>query len=120
MRLHICAGIEPDGTRCSNPTSAARCPRHADFTTLFKRQGSTSRLYQTRAWQRLRKSIVDDWVREHGHVCPGYRVEAHESRDLVVDHALALRRGGAALDRANLRVLCRRCNSRKSLRADRA
>jgi hypothetical protein len=52
-------------------------------------------------------------VGQHGYVCPGDGPEhpAHPTRDLTLDHVLALINGGAPFDPANTRVLCRSRNS---------
>lgn len=52
-------------------------------------------------------------VGQYGYVCPGDGVEhpAHPTRDLTLDHVLALIDGGAPFDPANTRVLCRSRNS---------
>lgn len=73
-------------------------------------------MYASRAWRRLREQVIAEWVSQHGWVCPGWRVPAHAARSFAVDHVVPLVAGGAGMDRANLRVLCGRCNSRKSLK----
>jgi len=52
-------------------------------------------------------------VGRYGYVCPGDGPEhpAHPTRDLTLDHVLALIDGGAPFDPANTRVLCRSRNS---------
>ncbi len=68
--------------------------------------------YDSPAWRRLRARTLARHVRSVGWQCPGIGDrEAHESRDLSVDHIHALALGGSLLDPANLRVLCRSCNS---------
>lgn len=73
---------------------------------------------RTSDFGRLRRAIIEDHLWTTGPVCPGVDRAAHEvpSSELVVDHIVPLARGGAALDPANLRVLCRDCNVRKSAR----
>lgn len=57
-------------------------------------------------------------VGEHGYVCPGDGPEhpAHPTRDLTLDHVVALIDGGAPFDPANTRVLCRSRNSANGAR----
>lgn len=75
-------------------------------------------VYDSPAWRRLRARLLMTHVRRHGWTCPGMDGhEPHESRDLTVDHILGLARGGAPLDVANLRVLCRSANSAAQWRA---
>jgi len=53
-----------------------------------------------------------------GYACPGDGAEhpAHPTRDLTLDHVLALIDGGAPFDPANTRVLCRSRNSANGVR----
>ncbi len=69
-----------------------------------------------RAWVRLRAIVLAHWVAANGPVCPGFMRSAHAvpTADLTVDHRAPTSRGGSLLDRANLAVLCRSCNSRKN------
>lgn len=62
--------------------------------------------------EREARAAVDRWVVENGWWCPGWRVEAHPSRDLTADHPLAVVNGGPMVG-GRLAVLCRRCNGRK-------
>jgi 5-methylcytosine-specific restriction endonuclease McrA len=57
-------------------------------------------------------------VGQHGYVCPGDGPEhpAHPTRDLTLDHVVALIEGGAPFDPANTRVLCRSRNSANGAR----
>jgi len=57
----------------------------------------------------------DDWVAEHGPVCPGYGNQAmHWSSDLTADHAVPVAAGGA--ENGALVVRCRSCNSDRGSR----
>jgi 5-methylcytosine-specific restriction endonuclease McrA len=69
-------------------------------------------------WTRLSKRTIARHVGQYGYVCPGDGADhpAHPTRDLTVDHVLALAAGGAAFDTANLRVLCRSLNSANGAR----
>jgi 5-methylcytosine-specific restriction protein A len=49
---------------------------------------------------------------QHGDWCQGYRVPAHLSSDLTVDHIVPKAAGGKA-ELSNMSVLCRGCNARK-------
>ena len=62
---------------------------------------------------RLSKRMIARHVGQYGYVCPGDGVEhpAHPTRDLTLDHVLALIDGGAPFDPANTRVMCRSRNS---------
>ena len=57
-------------------------------------------------------------VGQYGYVCPGDGPEhpAHPTRDLTLDHVVALIDGGAPFDPANTRVLCRSRNSANGAR----
>lgn len=56
--------------------------------------------------------VVALWVQRYGAVCPGYGRETHRVRieDLTADHVVPIAEGGGD-EPANLRVLCRSCNS---------
>jgi hypothetical protein len=57
-------------------------------------------------------------VGQYGYVCTGDGPEhpPHSTRDLTLDHVLALIDGGAPFDPANTRVLCRSRNSANGAR----
>lgn len=98
-----CEALYRRGVVTSRPGS--RCAVHA-------RQSNRSRhnpLYSTREWQRLSARLIAAHVGAFGRVCPGDGPDhrAHPSGSLTVDHVIPLSAGGAALDLANLRVLCR-------------
>ena len=119
-RSTVCRGKEPDGSLCSNPTTdpSKMCERHRGdgFGAKFRRRPSAPHpVYHTTRWRKLRKVVVKEWVMDNGWLCPGWRKPRHAARPLTVDHIVPLVGGGAPYDRANLRVLCRPCNSRKSL-----
>lgn len=67
--------------------------------------------YRTPEWTRLRVAVLA----RDSHRCatPGCTHRASH-----VDHIVAIKRGGGALDPANLRSLCHRCHSRKTAATD--
>lgn len=77
----------------------------------IKRGSSTKRGYGSQ-WKMIREGVLNAYKSLHGDVCPGYKVESHESTDLTVDHITPKAYGGTD-DVNNLQVLCRACNSRK-------
>lgn len=116
MRTSICGRRLHDGSRCPALTTGGRyCDTHQPFAARF-RQGTRPPVRDLRAWRRVRAALLEAWVAEHGWVCPGHGRPTHPSRDLTADHRVPLVQGGAPLDPANLAVLCRACNSRKSMR----
>ena len=116
MPSRICAGRDGDGRRCANPTQGRYCPEHADaFGAMFGPRTAHHGVYASRRWRRLRREVIDAWVRAHGWTCPGWRRAAHPASRLQVDHVIALVAGGAAFERGNLRPLCPGCNARESL-----
>lgn len=74
-----------------------------------KERDRSRRRRRTPAERYRRQSVVEDWVAQHGWICPGYECEPHESHDLTADHVQPVGRGGA--ESGPLRVLCRSCNS---------
>jgi 5-methylcytosine-specific restriction endonuclease McrA len=107
-------------TVCGVVTSGpgSRCTAHAQQSNRSRHNP----LYATREWQRLSVRIIAAHVGAFGWVCPGDGPDhrAHPSRSLTVDHILTLSAGGAPLDRANLRVLCRSRNSELGARTGNA
>ncbi len=67
------------------------------------------------AFARLRRSVIETYLQEHGPLCPGIGRPAHEVPPgaLSVDHVVPVAAGGDPVEPSNLRVLCRDCNRRK-------
>lgn len=94
-----------------------RCASCASRTKAAKNR----RLRGTAEYQRARAELVAAHLAAHGRWCPGFERTAHElrpSQKLTVDHIVPLAAGGTN-DRSNLRVLCDRCNGRKSAKQPR-
>jgi hypothetical protein len=90
---------------CGTPTLSTRCPPCA---SQRERARQANRPHLAGNWDATSRRIRKDWVDMHGWVCPGWQRPPHPSRDLTVDHV-------AARSAARLQVLCRSCNSRKSV-----
>jgi hypothetical protein len=103
-------------TVCGVVTSGAgsRCSKHPRLSGI----GANHRVHADARWARLSKRMIARHVGQHGYVCPGDGPEhpAHPTRDLTLDHVLALIDGGAPFDPANTRVLCRSRNSANGAR----
>ena len=97
---NVCGALATQGSRCD------RHPRRSGV-------GANRALHGSREWTQLSRRVIEQHVAEHGWTCPGDGAEhpAHPSRDLTADHIQPVKLGGAPLDRANLRVLCRSRNS---------
>jgi 5-methylcytosine-specific restriction endonuclease McrA len=87
--------------RCPNPA----CSRHRYQPS---RPAQPERSHTER---KRRKAVVDAWIAEHGHVCPGFGVPPHPSHYLQADHVRPTSLGGDP--GGELGVLCRECNVRK-------
>jgi len=89
--------------------STGRCGEHPRLSGI----GANHHVHADARWARLSKRMIARHVGQHGYVCPGDGPEhpAHPTRDLTLDHVLALIDGGAPFDPANTRVLCRSRNS---------
>ncbi|MFF1597681.1 HNH endonuclease [Streptomyces mirabilis] len=77
-----------------------------------RQRGSASKRGYTSRYRALASSVIAEHRASHGDRCPGWGTVPHTATDLTVDHVIPLAKGGTH-DRANLRVLCRSCNSRK-------
>lgn len=98
---------------------SGRCDLHAKSES--ERQHNA--LYDTPVWSKTRRSMIEAHLARHGWWCPGVPekgIEPHtippqdrKRNPLTLDHILALALGGAPTDRANLQVLCKRCNEAK-------
>ena len=96
MAKRVCA--EPG---CPTLVTTGRCPAHRTPSPTTHRSW---------AERQRRANTVDNWVRLHGYLCPGWGRPAHESHDLTADHVTPVSRGGGD---GPLQVLCRACNSRR-------
>lgn len=74
---------------------------------------SASRRGYGRGWQAVTRDAVATHRRVFGDTCPGWERPAHWSADLTGDHVIPISAGGLST-RANVQVLCRACNARKS------
>src|SRR5664280_3011745 len=86
---------------CGKFTRASRCAAHPS-----KKGSTASRAVHTDPrWVRLSQRMIARHVGQYGWVCPGDGAEhpAHPTRDLTLDHVLALIDGGAPFDPANTR-----------------
>jgi len=94
--------------------STGRCSEHPRLSGV----GANHHVHADPRWTRLSKRMIARHVGQYGYVCPGDGPEhpAHPTRDLTLDHVLALVDGGAPFDPANTRVLCRSRNSANGAR----
>ncbi len=103
-------------TVCGVVTSrpGSRCGEHAPLSGV----GANHHVHADPRWARLSKRMIGRHVGQYGYQCPGDGPEhpAHPTRDLTLDHVLALIDGGAPFDPANTRVLCRSRNSANGAR----
>jgi len=75
-----------------------------------ERLDATKQFYASPEW----KLVRDQVIREQGRVCSECGKRVRNSSDVTVDHIRPRSKyPDLALDRQNLRVLCRRCNSSK-------
>ena len=97
---------------CGALSTGTRCPEHRRQTArVYDRGKRAARPERTPAERARRATTVRDWIRSHGHVCPGWRCDPHESHDLTADHVVPVAAGGD--EAGELAVLCRVCNGRK-------
>lgn len=98
--------------------NASRCDAHqaAWQAARDRKRGSASARGYGSTWRRTAAQIIQRHRSIYGDWCPGYIIGGHQASDLTVDHIVPKKKGGTD-DAANLRVLCRSCNSRKAAAA---
>lgn len=106
MRMRVCIVC---GTTTLNATS--RCGKHPRAGGTSSGRGAR-KVYDSRAWKRLRATKLAEHRARYGDVCPGWSRPAHPSRQLTLDHVHPLAMGGAGITDA-VQVLCASCNTRR-------
>lgn len=79
---------------CGSLTQGTRCPRCDRNLQSHRNQRRT---HYHGDWQARSRKAREEWVAEHGWVCPGWQRPAHPATTLQLDHTTGL-------------VLCHRCN----------
>lgn len=77
---------------------------------------AVDRFYLSPEWRALAERLK----RERGYICddPGHRGgRSAVPSDLIADHVVERRDGGADLDESNVRIICRACHNRKTAAA---
>ena len=98
---------------CSKVVSTgSRCPVHQHVVDVARdrRRGTRSERGYDSRWARL----ATEAIAEHPW-CVRCGTQGSTANPLTADHDVPLARGGVS-ERANVVVLCRRCNSRKGKR----
>lgn len=99
-------------TLCGGLTSGSdsRCGAHPRTSGI----GANHTIHADPRWTALSRRLIARHFGQYGWVCPGDGPEhpAHPTRDLTLDHTMAMVDGGAAFPPDDeLRVLCRSWNS---------
>ncbi len=81
--------------------------------TKRERDPRSKRVYNSRAWQRLRA-----WKLERAPICE-IRIRCHGAPATEVDHIRPIAQGGEAYDPDNLQSTCHECHSVKTNTTDR-
>ena len=84
------------------------CERHR-YRRLPRAERPQARFYSTAAWRRLRQHVLAAHP-----LCGDCATAGRTTAATEVDHVVPISRGGAALDEANCRSLCKRCHSRRT------
>lgn len=101
----VCGRLTRNPSRCDVHQAEYMAARNA-------RRGSANARGYTAEYRKRAAYVLAQHRATHGEHCPGYRVPAHVSSDLTVDHIVPLAKGGTH-ELSNLSVLCRACNARK-------
>jgi 5-methylcytosine-specific restriction endonuclease McrA len=105
---HICNRIEENERTKQMPEINARLE---ELARERQRQiDETNTFYASSEWRLVREQVIQ----EQGRVCQECRSRITDDFDLTVDHIKPRSKfPELALDKSNLQVLCRRCNSAK-------
>ena len=76
-----------------------------EITTLEEQQ----QFYRSGAWKQWRKAYLLN-NKDHDCVMCG---STPTGSDLVLDHIIGIRSGGAQMDESNIQITCKSCNSKK-------
>jgi 5-methylcytosine-specific restriction endonuclease McrA len=96
--------------KCGQPTTQTRCRACAP------QQPSRHKRGLDRTHDRLRRTLIDTWVAQHGWWCPGYQRDAHavEPGRLSLDHIVPRSVAPHLMhEPSNLTILCLPCNQKK-------
>lgn len=99
----VCGTLTRNPSRCDVDQARWEAARDA------ARGSATARGYGSQ-YQRAAAQVLAAHRAEHGDWCPGWRRAGHWTEDLTADHIIPVSQGGGP-GAANLRVLCRSCNS---------
>ena len=108
---------EPNSRRCSKHYKPPRKPPwNNNAYRSNRRKTSGSKYQQSTSWKerQYKRVTVENYIKQFGMVCPGYKViphSANEKNPLTADHITPKHAGGDPF--GPLRVLCRKCNSRR-------
>lgn len=94
--------------KCGRPTTKGpRCPA---CERDHQRRRNATRPHYDAEWRKISKAAIAAHLETVGPWCPGWRVPAHgcDPSELTTDHVVAG-------DPTRVQVLCRSCNSRKSV-----
>lgn len=93
---------------CFELTTTKYCPAHAELYrkkfNSWRRMESNKEFYNSSAWKRIRKYILDKE--------PMCRMCKDVGADMV-DHIVPINQGGSKLDPVNLQPLCNSCHAVK-------
>lgn len=87
------------------------CNQHKAKPQPARKAAATTDTGLTHAEQQRRVRTVQNWIKTHGAICPGYKRPPHavDPRALTAEHAHPIAEGGKQSQ--PLTVLCRSCNS---------
>ncbi len=111
----VCKRIETNERQKQMPKVNARLEELA--RDRQRRIDETNAFYASSEWRLVREQVID----EQGRVCQECRSRITTDYDLTVDHIKPRSKfPELALEKANLQVLCRKCNSAKGATSDEA
>lgn len=87
------------------------------------RRGYDSRWTAWREWFLNMVAVADtdaryEWQKYRSLACEECACPGSDNNPLELDHIIAIRKGGAKYDPANIKILCKSCHSKKTVRED--
>jgi len=108
--------VKPYKNRRASRIFVKAAKKTVELVTIRKQKIEEQQLfYNSPEWKKIRAQII----REHQHICNECKQKIIKNEDLTVDHIKPrIKFPKLALEKSNLQILCRKCNSSKGAMYD--